>query len=134
SFMTLIMDEKECVLLTDFNEKDYFVDYVLSLAAEENNFKAVDERVIENYQKDEQMMILIFAQWCVNNEVDANELYKRAYPEQASNQLLANIFKETLEAGKSDQVDDTTVFSVLEIFGNSDLAFEVQGVIDKRKQ
>jgi len=120
--------------VTDFNEKDDFVDYDPSLAAEENNSKTVDERVIENYQKDEQMMILIFAQWCVNNEVDANELYKRAYPEQASNQLLANIFKETLEAGKSDQVDDTTVFSVLEIFGNSDLAFEVQGVIDKRKQ
>ena len=120
--------------MTNFNEKDDFVDYDPSLAAEENNFKTVDERVIENYQKDEQMMILIFAQWCVNNEVDANELYKRAYPEQASNQLLANIFKETLEAGKSDQVDDTTVFSVLEIFGNSDLAFEVQGVIDKRKQ
>src|SRR5699024_2224609 len=80
------------------------------------------------------MMILIFGQWGVNNEVDAYELYKRAYPEQASNQLLANIFKETLEAGKSDQVDDTTVFSVVEIFGNSDLAFEVQGVNDKRKQ
>src|SRR5690625_1169835 len=95
--------------MTNFNEKDDFVDYDPSLAAEENNSKTVDERVIENYQKDEQMMILIFAQWCVNNEVDANELYKRAYPEQASNQLLANIFKETLEAGKSDQVDRKSV-------------------------
>src|SRR5699024_3430505 len=94
----------------------------------------VDERVIENYRKDEQMMILIFAQRCVNNEGDANELYKRAYPEQASNQLVANIFKQTLEDENSDKVDDTTVMSVLEIFCNSDLAFEVQGVIDKRKQ
>src|SRR5699024_11954414 len=120
--------------MNEFNEDDDFVDFDPSSAFEEPNSKTVDEQVIENYQKDEKMMILIFAQWCVNNDVDANELYKRAYPEQASNQLLANIFKETLEAGKSDQVDDTTVFSVLEIFGNSDLAFEVQGVIDKRKQ
>lgn len=120
--------------MTDFNEKDDFVDFDPSLAAEEDNAKTVDERVIENYQKDEQMMILIFAQWCVNNDVNANKLYKRAYPEQANNQLLADIYKEALEAGKSDQVDDVTVFSVLEIFGNSDLAFEVQGVIDKRKE
>ena len=120
--------------MTDFNENDDFYDYDPSLAAEENNSKTVDERVIENYQKDEQMMILIFAQWCVNNEVDANELYQRAYPEQARNHLLEEIFKETLEAGKSNQVDDATVFNVLEIFGNSDLAFEVQGIIDKRKQ
>src|SRR5690625_6855763 len=111
--------------VTDFNEKNDFVDYNPSLAAEKNKYKTVDERVIENYQKDKQMMILIFAQWCVKNEVDANALYKRAYPEQASNQLLANIFKETLEAGKSDQVDDTTVFSVLGRIGIHDVEFEV---------
>src|SRR5690625_6111385 len=90
-------------MITYYNEKDDYEYYNPSINDKENNSKTVDERVIENYQKDEQMMILIFAQWCVNNEVDANALYKRAYPEQASNQLLANIFKETLEAGKSDQ-------------------------------
>lgn len=118
--------------MAEFNDDD-FVDFDPSLAFEEEDTRSKDEQVIENYQKDEQMMVLVFAQWCVNNEVDANELYKRAYPEQQDNALLVKAFKEATKAGKTDQVDDITVFSVLEIFGNSDLAFEVQAVIDKRK-
>ncbi len=118
--------------MNDFNDDD-FVDFDPSSAFDEPDMKSQEEQVIENYQKDERMMVLVFAQWCVNNEVDANELYKRAYPEQQTNALLVEAFKEATEAGKTDQVDDITVFSVLEIFGNSDLAFEVQAVVDKRK-
>lgn len=118
--------------MNDFNDDD-FVDFDPSSAFDEPDTKSLDEQVIENYQKDERMMVLVFAQWCVNNEVDANELYKKAYPEQQTNALLVEAFKEATEAGKTDQVDDITVFSVLEIFGNSDLAFEVQAVVDKRK-
>ncbi len=120
--------------MNDFNdEDDEFVDFDPSAAFDEPQSQSMDEQVIENYQKDERMMVLIFAQWCVNNQVDANELYKRAYPEQPNNALLVEAFKEATEAGKTDQVDDITVFSVLEIFGNSDLAFEVQAVVDTRK-
>lgn len=118
--------------MNDFNDDD-FVDFDPSSAFDEPDTKSLDEQVIENYQKDERMMVLVFAQWCVNNEVDANELYKKAYPEQQTNALLVEAFKKATEAGKTDQVDDITVFSVLEIFGNSDLAFEVQAVVDKRK-
>ena len=119
--------------MNEFNEDDDFVDFDPSTAFDEPNSKSVDEQVIENYQKDERMMVLIFAQWCVNNDVDANELYKRAYPEQQTNALLIEAFKEASEAGKTEEVTDLTVFSVLEIFGNNDLAFEVQAIVDKRK-
>lgn len=119
--------------MNDFNDEDDFVDFDPSAAFDEPQSKTMDEQVIENYQKDERMMVLIFAQWCVNNEVDAKELYKRAYPEQPNNALLNEAFKEATEAGKTDQVDDVTIFSVLEIFGNSDLAFEIQAVVDKRQ-
>ncbi len=119
--------------MNDFYEDDDFVDFDPSSAFEEPNSKTVDEQVIENYQKDEKMMVLIFAQWCVNNDVDANELYKRAYPNQQANALLIDAYRQALEAGKSDEVTDITVFSVLEIFGNNELAFEVQSVVDQRK-
>lgn len=119
--------------MNDFDDEDDFVDFDPSAAFDEPNSKSQDDLVIENYQKDEKMMVLIFAQWCVNNEVDANELYKNAYPEQQNNALLIEAFKEATEEGKTDEVHDITVFSVLEIFGNNDLAFQVQAIVDKRK-
>lgn len=114
-------------------DEDEFVDFDPSEAFDEPQTKSKDDQVIENYQKDERMMVLIFAQWCVNNEVNAIELYEQAYPNQQRNTLLVEAFNEATEAGKTDEVTDITVFSVLEIFGNNDLAFEVQAVVDKRK-
>ncbi len=45
--------------------------------------------MIENYQNDEKMMILIFAQWCINHDLDPKEMYKRAYPAQGENHALS---------------------------------------------
>lgn len=114
---------------------DDFIDFDPSTDAFSEGEKQVDlsKQVIENYQKDEAMMVLIFSQWCVNNDVNAIEIYEQAYPEQARNNLLKEKYEEAIEAGKSDTVDDLTVFTVLEIFGNTDLAFEVQRIIDARK-
>ncbi len=114
---------------------DDFIDFDPSTDGFSEDNKQVDlsQQVIENYQKDEAMMVLIFSQWCVNHDLDALELYKRAYPSQAENKLLKEKYEEAKEAGKSDLVDDSTVFTVLELFGNTDLAFEVQAVIEARE-
>lgn len=52
------------------------------------NSKEMQEKIIQNYQKDEHMMILVFAQWCVNHDLDPAFLYRKAYPDQDANPAL----------------------------------------------
>ena len=52
------------------------------------NQKELEEKIIENYQGQENMMILVFAQWCINHDLDPEEIYLRAYPNQNKNQAL----------------------------------------------
>jgi len=91
-----------------------------------------DEFIIEQYENDEQMMILIFAQWCVNNNLDAKELYKMAYPTQLENPALNKALEQTVPKEQSDEISTHIVQHVLQLFGNDDLAFVVQQVIDER--
>lgn len=79
--------------------------------------------VIENYQRDEEMMILIFAQWCTNNELNPIELYKRAYPQQKANESLTKAMESTVPKEESDEISTETLLAVLSMFGNEDLAF-----------
>lgn len=88
-------------------------------------------RVIEQYEADENMMIQIFSQWCVNHDIDPIELYAKAYPNQASNVVLIDL-KETTEKNATD-VDTQTVLYVLQLFGNDDLAYEVSEAANKFK-
>jgi formaldehyde-activating enzyme involved in methanogenesis len=97
------------------------------------NKKQLEEQIIKNYQNNEKMMILIFAQWCINNEMDPEELYKLAYPYQANNRALAEAMELTVPKIESDEISDQTVLHVLQLFGNDDLAMVVQSEIDKRK-
>ncbi|MDO6450614.1 hypothetical protein [Oceanobacillus profundus] len=91
-----------------------------------------DKQVIESYQNDEKMMILIYSQWCINNELDPVELYEKAYPGQLKNNALIEIIGETVPAKESAEITDQTVLNVLQLFGNDDLAFIVQEHIEKR--
>lgn len=93
----------------------------------------ISKRVIENYKSDEKMMVLVFAQWCVNNDVDPLKLYDQAYPNQEKNTLLLEVLEETVPKEQADLIDDGTLLNILQIFGNDDLAFAVQQVIDQRK-
>ncbi|WP_096154266.1 hypothetical protein [Bacillus sp. FJAT-45066] len=95
--------------------------------------KQVEQQVIENYQKDENMMILVFAQWCVNNDLDPVELYKRAYPSQDSNAALAQMVDLTVDKDEAGEIADETLLGVLSLFGNEDLAIVVTEEIQKRK-
>jgi hypothetical protein len=94
--------------------------------------KEMEEQIIQNYQQDEQMMILVFAQWCVNHDLDPTELYLRAYPKQASNHALQQAIDLTVSKEEAGDISDETLFGVLSLFGNDDLAFIISEEINKQ--
>ncbi|MDE5414418.1 hypothetical protein [Alkalihalobacterium chitinilyticum] len=96
--------------------------------------KQLEEQIIQNFQQDEQMMILVFAQWCVNHDLNPEELYLRAYPNQESNQALQQALSLTVSKEEAGPIPDDTVLGVLSLFGNEDLAFIVTEEISKREQ
>jgi hypothetical protein len=98
------------------------------------NKKELEEKIIENYQGEEKMMILVFTQWCVNNDIDPEELYLRAYPHQVANQALREALELTVPKEEAGEVPDQTLLGVLSLFGNDDLAFVVTEEMNKRKK
>lgn len=90
-----------------------------------------DKRVIKQYEKEEEMMVLIFAQWCINHCFDPVELYKEAYPDQGMNKKLEQAMKQTTGREESADISTAAVLHVLQEFGNDDLAFVVA---EKAKQ
>jgi hypothetical protein len=95
--------------------------------------KEMEERVINNFQLDEQMMILVFAQWCVNHDLDPIELYSRAYPNQVSNDALQQGVNLTVSKDEAGEIENDTLLGVLSLFGNEDLALIVTEEINKIK-
>jgi len=91
----------------------------------------IEKKVIENYQNDEKMMILVYAQWCINHNVDPRSLYMEAYPEQSENKALLETMELTVPKEESESIPNDTVLNILQIFGNNDLAFLVQREIEK---
>lgn len=94
----------------------------------------LEEQIIRNYQRDEQMMILVFAQWCINHDLDPVELYTRAYPKQAANDALHQAIGLTVSKEESGDIADDTLLGVLSLYDNDDLAFIVTDEIAKRKK
>lgn len=98
------------------------------------NQKEVEQRIIENYQSDEKMMILIYAQWCVNHDLDPKSMYIETYPDQMDNVALREALALTVPKEESEPIADQIVLNVLQVFGNDDLAFTVQEAIEKREK
>jgi len=98
------------------------------------NPKQLEEKIIENYRGEEKMMILVFAQWCVNHDLNPEELYLRAYPNQSSNPVLREAIELTVPKEEAGEVDNQTLLGVLSLFGNDDLAFVVTEEINKLKK
>lgn len=94
--------------------------------------KELEQEIIQQYQRDEGMMILVFAQWCVNNDLNPMDVYARAYPNQPENQQLKQMLEVTVSKEEAGDIPDDTVLGVLSIFGNEDLAFVVTQEIEKR--
>jgi len=97
------------------------------------NSKELEEKIIQHYKGEEKMMILVFAQWCVNHDLDPEELYLRAYPSQSSNPALREAIELTVPKEEAGEIADQTLLGVLSLFGNDDLAFVVTEEIQKRK-
>jgi hypothetical protein len=93
--------------------------------------KDLEEHIINSYKQDEQMMILVFSQWCVNHDLDPMEIYLQAYPEQASNHALQQAIELTVSKEEAGDISDETLLGVLAMFGNEELAFVVTEIMDK---
>lgn len=98
------------------------------------NQKELEEKIIENYQGQEKMMILVFAQWCINHDLEPEEIYLRAYPNQSANPALREAIELTVPKDEAGEVSDETLLGLLSLFGNDDLAFVVTEEIQKRKK
>lgn len=99
--------------------------------------KSVEERIAESYRQDEDMMILVFAQWCVNHGLDPAELYREAYPNQPDNERLARVLELTVPKEEAGEIPDQTLLGVLSLFGNEDLAIvvsEAAATLDRDKK
>ena len=79
-------------------------------------------------------MILVFAQWCINNDLVPEEVYLRAYPNQSANQTLREALELTVAKEEAGEVKDQPVLEASSLFGNDDLAFIVTEEINKRKK
>ncbi|AOZ91501.1 hypothetical protein [Paenibacillus crassostreae] len=93
---------------------------------------SLEEQIKESYRQDEDMMILVFAQWCINNNLDPVALYNEAYPHQEHNERLNKVIELTVSKDEAGDIPDDTVLGVLSLFGNDDLAFIVTEAINKR--
>ena len=111
------------------DDEDYRYDYEYDRSGKQR-----EEEVIRAYQRDERMMILVFAQWCVNHNLDPVELYKRAYPTQADNPELHAGIALTVSAEEAGPIADETLLNLLSMFGNDDLGFVVSEEMEKRKE
>ncbi|WP_100407976.1 hypothetical protein [Bacillus solitudinis] len=98
------------------------------------NQKEIEEQVIQNYKQEENMMILVFAQWCINHQLNPRDLYSRAYPNQVSNPILEQTLELTVSKEESEDIPDQTLLGVLSLFGNDDLAIVVTEEINQRKK
>src|SRR5699024_546211 len=96
-----------------------------------DNKKEMENKVIESYKNDEKRMILVYAQWCINNDVDPKEMYKKAYPDQMKNHAVREALEMTVAKQESEYIPDATVLNVLQLFGNDDFALIVQEAVEK---
>jgi hypothetical protein len=96
--------------------------------------KEVEKRIIENYQKEENMMILVFAQWCINHDLDPAALYTKAYPNQVNNPALLQALELTVSKEEAGEISNETLLGVLSLFGNDDLAFVVSDEMERLKK
>ncbi|MDF2814139.1 MAG: hypothetical protein K0Q81_339 [Paenibacillus sp.] len=86
------------------------------------NRKEIEEQVIRNFQRDEQMMIMVFAQWCVNHGLDPALIYARAYPQQIANAALQQAIELTVPPEEAGEITVETLLGVLSLYDNEELA------------
>ncbi|OHX52465.1 hypothetical protein BB776_02300 [Planococcus salinarum] len=88
-----------------------------------------DEFIIKKYQQDEAVMIQLFVNWAMRNDLDPVQLYQRAYPSQIKNEALLLAVEETESFDM--EIGDDTLLELLQMFGNDDLAFVVSEEMER---
>ncbi|MCD8508478.1 MAG: hypothetical protein LRY73_00230 [Bacillus sp. (in: Bacteria)] len=94
--------------------------------------KDMEQKIISSYKQDEEMMILVFAQWCVNHGLDPVEIYTKAYPGQGKNPALQHAISLTVPKEEAGEISNEALFGVLSLFGNDDLAEVVMEVLESK--
>lgn len=98
-----------------------------------NDAKNREGRIIQAYEEDEKAMILVYAQWCINEGLDPFDLYKLAYPDQPENPWLKDLIQQTVPPKEAGHISYETIVNGLGVFGHTDLAFIVQEHVQKEK-
>ncbi|WP_227394867.1 hypothetical protein [Jeotgalibacillus aurantiacus] len=84
------------------------------------NQKELAQHIIQKYQEDEKIMVLLFIQWCQDQNLDPEKLYKEAYPAQPANSFLKQLMDDQVSTDMD--IDAGTLIQVMQTFGNDDLA------------
>lgn len=92
-----------------------------------------DKYIVQKYRENEEMMILVYAQWCVNNGLDPKVLYNLAYPKQQTPSLLDDVMASTVSKDESEEITSGLVIQLLQMYGNDDLAFVIQAKVETMK-
>lgn len=80
-----------------------------------------EKQIIEAFKQDENMMALVFAQWCINNDLSPFDLYQEAYGDGA-NPVLQEAMALTVSKEEAGPIGTETLLGVLSMFGNDKLA------------
>ena len=118
--------------MSDYGDDDY--ERYESAEGRKEWEQKTQEKIVEAYRQEEDMMILVYAQWCINNDLDPAELYSRAYPEQQANERLARGLELTVSKEEAGDITDDTLLGVLTMFGNEDLGMVVSEAIEQRER
>ncbi|TFE00115.1 hypothetical protein [Jeotgalibacillus sp. R-1-5s-1] len=93
------------------------------------NQKEMEQYIIQKYQEDEKIMVLLFIQWCQEQNLDPEKLYKEAYPTQPANSLLKQLIEDQVSTDL--EIDAGTLINVMQVFGNDDLAHVISVYAEK---
>ncbi|WP_442604344.1 hypothetical protein [Paenibacillus sp. KN14-4R] len=96
--------------------------------------KEMEQQLRQNYERDERMMALVFAQWCVNHNLDPVEVYRKAYPHQETSPALVEMLELTVPKEEAGEIEHDTLLGVLSLFDNSDLAAVVMEEIQSLRK
>lgn len=116
------------------NNRDEDYEHYESAEGRRELEKKTQEKIVEVYRQEEDMMILVYAQWCINNDLDPAELYTQAYPQQHANERLARGMELTVSKEEAGDITDETLLGVLSMFGNEDLGMVVSEAIEQKKK
>ncbi|MFC4735360.1 hypothetical protein ACFO4L_02065 [Bacillus daqingensis] len=89
-----------------------------------SSYSDKEKHIIESFQQDELMMAHVFAQWCVNNELDPAHVYKEAYG-TADSDVLKQAIALTVSKEEAGEIATSTLLNVLSLYNNDALAERV---------